>query len=89
MVTRTSFRARVLNLTIVTASSKSARSPDRAHTGTDCQCALLLRTQWQLEHTDSDLTLPVASQLPVSLSAGAGQWPRLALKTSNEPRLEL
>ena len=56
MVTRTSFRARVLNLTIVTASSKSARSPDRAHTGTDCQCALLLRTpsQWQLEHTDSD-----------------------------------
>ena len=54
MVTWTSFRARVLNLTIVTASSKSARSPDRAHTGTDCQCALLLRTQWQLEHTDSD-----------------------------------
>ena len=85
MVTRTSFRARVLNLTIVTASSKSARSPDRAHTGTDCQCALLLRTQWQ--HTDTQL--PVASQLPVSLSAGAGQWPRLALKTSNEPRLEL
>jgi hypothetical protein len=89
MVTWTSFRARVLNLTIVTASSKSARSPDRAHTGTDCQCALLLRTQWQHTDTVTHAASGISAQLPVSLSAGAGQWPRLALKTSNEPRLEL